>query len=141
MVFVVAHVFADDAAARIDHRHFPDLEPLRRDFVGIAVDHEIRLLHALRRDCPDQRAERAENERRIAFARELSVNAVNNLEVYPERSILLAQGPRVEAEDIASALLQGAVLIERENAAEIHIGEARPHRHVLQRRRVPKTAR
>ncbi|MBI4786523.1 MAG: hypothetical protein HY782_05710 [Chloroflexi bacterium] len=32
----------------------------------------------------------AENERRIAFARELSVNAVSNLVVDPERSILLA---------------------------------------------------
>jgi WD40 repeat protein len=31
-----------------------------------------------------------ENERRIAFTRELSVNAVNNLNVDPERSILLA---------------------------------------------------
>ena len=32
----------------------------------------------------------AENERRIAFVRELSVNAVSNLDVDPERSILLA---------------------------------------------------
>ena len=32
----------------------------------------------------------AENERRIAFVRELSVNAVNNLDIDPERSILLA---------------------------------------------------
>jgi len=38
----------------------------------------------------NQNAERAENERRTAFVRELSVNAVSNLEVDPERSILLA---------------------------------------------------
>lgn len=38
----------------------------------------------------NQNSERAENERRTAFARELSVNAVNNLDVDPERSILLA---------------------------------------------------
>jgi len=37
-----------------------------------------------------QNAERAENERRTAFVRELSVNAVSNLDIDPERSILLA---------------------------------------------------
>ncbi|MBI5651807.1 MAG: PD40 domain-containing protein [Chloroflexi bacterium] len=37
-----------------------------------------------------QTAQRAEIERRIAFARELSVSSVNNLGIDPERSILLA---------------------------------------------------
>ncbi len=37
-----------------------------------------------------QNAQRAENERRTAFVRELSVNSVNNLTIDPERSILLA---------------------------------------------------
>ncbi len=47
----------------------------------------------------NQNAERAENERRIAFARELSVNAVNNLDIDPERSILLA----LQAVSVSSA--------------------------------------
>ncbi len=38
----------------------------------------------------DQNAARAENERRISSVRELSVNAVNNLDIDPERSVLLA---------------------------------------------------
>ncbi len=37
-----------------------------------------------------QNATRAESERRIAYARELSVNAVDNLGIDPERSMLLA---------------------------------------------------
>lgn len=41
----------------------------------------------------------AEDERRIAFARELSVNAVSNLDIDPERSILLA----LQAVSVSSA--------------------------------------
>ncbi len=53
----------------------------------------------------------AENERRIAFARELSVNSVNNLTVDPERSILLA------LQAIASSSADGKpVLREAEEA-------------------------
>lgn len=42
------------------------------------------------RDTAESERQQAEDERRIAFTRELSVNAVNNLEIDPERSILLA---------------------------------------------------
>ncbi len=53
----------------------------------------------------------AENERRLAVARELSVNAVNNLDVDPERSILLA----LQAISVSSAGGK-PVLLEAEEA-------------------------
>src|SRR5437879_1243149 len=40
-----------------------------RDFVGVPVDHEIRLLHALRRDLPDQWFERTKHERVVGASR------------------------------------------------------------------------
>jgi WD40 repeat protein/DNA-binding SARP family transcriptional activator len=56
-------------------------------------------------------AERAEEERRIAYVRELSVNAVANLDVDPERSILLA------LQAVSSSTARGKpVLLEAEEA-------------------------
>ena len=60
-----------------------------------------------------QNAHRAENERRVALARELSVNAVNNLNTDPERSILLA----LQAVSISSA---GGKTVLREAEEALH---------------------
>ena len=58
-----------------------------------------------------RRAEEQANERRIAFSRELSVNSVSNLNVDPERSILLA----LQAVSVSSAGGK-PVLLEAEEA-------------------------
>ncbi len=55
----------------------------------------------------------AENEHRVAFARELSLNAVSNLEIDPERSILLA----LQAVSVSSA---GGKPVLREAEEALH---------------------
>jgi WD40 repeat protein/DNA-binding SARP family transcriptional activator/energy-coupling factor transporter ATP-binding protein EcfA2 len=67
-----------------------------------------------------QHAERVEDERRIAFVRELSFAAVNNLEIDPERSILLA----LQAVAVSSAGGQ-PVLREAEEALHRAVGASR----------------
>ncbi len=63
---------------------------------------------------------KAEDERRIAFTRELSVNAVNNLETDPERSILLA----LQAVSVSSAGGK-PVLLEAEEALHRAVNSSR----------------
>jgi WD40 repeat protein/transcriptional regulator with XRE-family HTH domain len=59
-------------------------------------------------------AARAEGERRLAFSRELSVNAVSNLDVDPERSILLAlQAVSVSSEGGKPVLLEAEEALHR----------------------------
>ena len=55
-------------------------------FIALVFGEQARTSAALAQD----NARTAERERRIAFTRELSVNAVSNLDIDPERSILLA---------------------------------------------------
>ncbi len=61
----------------------------------------------------NQNEQHAENEQRAAFVRELSVNAVNNLDIDPERSILLA----LQAVSISSA---GGQTVLREAEEALH---------------------
>lgn len=62
----------------------------------------------------NQNAARAEDARRLAFARELSVNAVSNLDVDPERSILLAlQAVSVSSEGGKPVLLEAEEALHR----------------------------
>ncbi len=59
-------------------------------------------------------AQRAEEERRVAFVRELSASSVNNLNVDPERSILLAlQAVSVSSEGGKPVLLEAEEALHR----------------------------
>ncbi len=95
--------------------HVASIHHLRRRAVylvsAVMVAAVLALVAIVFADQSRQNATRAENERRTAFVRELSVNAVNNLAIDPERSILLA----LQAVSVSTASGQ-PVLREAEEA-------------------------